>query len=68
MDDTCWVLKDVLILFEAILGLKVNFNKSMLIDVNIVDSWMREESLVMNCKTRHLLVLIFGDVYWWRFV
>ena len=37
-------------LFEAIYGLKVNFHKSLLVGVNVADSWMHETSLVMKCK------------------
>lgn len=40
----------VLLLFEKISGLKVNFNKSMLTGVNILDSWLSEAALVMNCR------------------
>jgi len=35
-------LKAVLILFESISGLKVNFNKSMLFGVNVNESWLHE--------------------------
>lgn len=53
-------LKDVLILFQAILGLKFNFTKSMLVGVNIVDSWVGEASSVTNFKTGCLLFLYLG--------
>jgi len=53
-------LKDVLVLFEARSRLKVNFNKIMLVDVNIVDSWLREAPLVMNCKTGRILFFYLG--------
>jgi hypothetical protein len=33
-------LRAVLVLFETMSGLKVNFNKSMLMGVNIPDSWL----------------------------
>ncbi|MCI01257.1 cytochrome P450 [Trifolium medium] len=34
------VLKANLILFESISGLKVNFHKSLLVGVNIAESWL----------------------------
>lgn len=43
-------MRAVLLLFESISGLKVNFNKSMLTGVNITDSWLSEAATVMNCR------------------
>jgi hypothetical protein len=43
-------LRAVLILFERISGLKVNFHKSMLFGVNVNDSWLHEAASVMRCK------------------
>jgi len=43
-------MRAVLLLFEEISGLKVNFHKSMLIGVNVNDSWLTEAALVLNCK------------------
>ncbi|GAU35782.1 hypothetical protein TSUD_56590 [Trifolium subterraneum] len=43
-------LKSVLILFENISGLKVNFHKSMLFGVNVNSSWLHEAASVMYCK------------------
>jgi hypothetical protein len=37
-------LRAVLLLFELMPGLKVNFNKSMLVGVNISDYWRRSEA------------------------
>jgi len=53
-------LKEVLILFISILGLKVNFNKNMLVGVNMVDLWLTEAALVLKCKTYHLPLLYLG--------
>ena len=47
-------MKVVLILFEAISGLKVNFNKSMLVGVNVAVSWLVEDAFVLNCKIGHI--------------
>jgi len=43
-------IRAVLLLFEEISGLKVNFHKSMLTGVNIADTWLAEAALVMNCR------------------
>jgi len=57
----------VLILFEALSGLKVNFSKSHLVDVNIADSWLSEATFVFRCRVGclpfvYLGLLIGGDV------
>jgi hypothetical protein len=39
----------VLILFEEVLGLKVNFHKSKLTAVNVSDLWLYEATRIMNC-------------------
>jgi len=46
--------------FEEISGLKVNFHKSMLIGVNITDSWLTEAALVMNCRRGSILFVYLG--------
>jgi len=40
----------VLVLFEVMSGLKVNFHKSMLVGVNVKDSWLNEAAYVLNCR------------------
>jgi len=47
-------LKAVLILFEVVFGLKVNFHKSVIVGVNINDSWLHEAALFFNCKHSRL--------------
>ena len=47
-------LKALLLLFEASSGLKVNFHKSMLVDVKIHDSWLVEAASILNCKLGQL--------------
>ncbi|XP_024636402.1 uncharacterized protein [Medicago truncatula] len=42
-------LHAVLILFESLSGLKVNFNKSLLVGINISDSWLFEAESVLSC-------------------
>jgi len=56
----------VLLLFDAMSGLKVNFNKSMLVGVNIFVSWLVEAATILNCKVGkvpflYLSLFIGGD-------
>lgn len=53
-------MKVVLISFEAISELQVNINKSMLVSVNVAESWLREASLGMNSKIRCLPFVYLG--------
>ncbi|GAU32903.1 hypothetical protein TSUD_152630 [Trifolium subterraneum] len=53
-------LKAVLLLFENISGLKVNFHKSMLFGVNVNNSWLHEAASVMRCKHGCLPFLYLG--------
>lgn len=41
-------------------SLKVNFHKSMLVSVYVVDSWLTEVALMLNCKMDHLSFLYLG--------
>ncbi|GAU16239.1 hypothetical protein TSUD_298710 [Trifolium subterraneum] len=69
-DDTlllgtkCWAnvraLRAALVLFESISGLKVNFNKSMLVGVNIDDSWVRAAANALHCKVGKVPFLYLG--------
>jgi len=43
-------MRSVLLLFEELSGLKVNFNKSMLTGVNISASWLSAAAVLMNCR------------------
>jgi len=55
-----WSLKALFLLFEATSGLKVNFHKSMLVGVNIHDSWLAEATSVLNCKLGRVPFLYLG--------
>nr|ABN08675.1 RNA-directed DNA polymerase (Reverse transcriptase) [Medicago truncatula] len=44
-------IQEGLLLFEQMSGLKVNYNKSMLTEVNIPLSWLSEAASVSNCRT-----------------
>ncbi|CAJ2663648.1 unnamed protein product [Trifolium pratense] len=53
-------LRAVLVLFETMSGLEVNFNKSMLVGVNISDSWLGEAASVLCCKVGKIPLLYLG--------
>ena len=44
-------MRVVLFLFEELTGLKVNYHKSMLTGVNVLESLLSEVARVMNCHT-----------------
>jgi hypothetical protein len=50
----------VLLVFEEVSGLKVNFHKSMLTGLNISDSWLSEAASVLNCKKGFIPFVYFG--------
>jgi len=53
-------MRDVLLLFEEVSGLKVNFHKSMLTCVNVSESWLSDAALVMNCRNGAIPFVYFG--------
>ncbi|GAU46775.1 hypothetical protein TSUD_402860 [Trifolium subterraneum] len=53
-------LRAVLVLFELMSGLKVNFHKSMLVGVNISDSWLSEAASVLRCRVGKVPFLYLG--------
>lgn len=53
-------MRAVLILFEALSGLKVNFSKSQLVGVNVSDSWLLEAALVLSCRVGCLPFVYLG--------
>ncbi|CAJ2627985.1 unnamed protein product [Trifolium pratense] len=53
-------LRAVLVLFETMSGLKVNFNKSMLVGVNIPESWLGEAASALCCKVGKIPFLYLG--------
>ena len=50
----------VLILFEALSDLKVNFSKSHLVEVNVAGSWLSEAALVLNCNVDFIPLVYLG--------
>ncbi|CAJ2670936.1 unnamed protein product [Trifolium pratense] len=53
-------LRAGLVLFESMSGLRVNFNKSMLVGVNIPDSWLGEAASALCCKVGKIPFLYLG--------
>ncbi|KAK2360432.1 hypothetical protein QL285_085698 [Trifolium repens] len=53
-------LRGVLVLFELMSGLKVNFHKSMLVGVNITDSWLHEAASALRCRVGKVPLLYLG--------
>jgi len=53
-------LRATLIMFEMLSGLKVNFNKSLLVGINIADSWLSEAASVLNCKVGKIPFVYLG--------
>ncbi|GAU37855.1 hypothetical protein TSUD_22710 [Trifolium subterraneum] len=68
MTHYCWMsrwanvraLRVVLGLFENVSGLKVNSHKSMLVGVNIGDSWLIEAASVLGCKVGKVPFMYLG--------
>ncbi|KEH25429.1 hypothetical protein MTR_6g022740 [Medicago truncatula] len=64
LGEKSWVnvraLRVVLVLFEALSSLKVNFHKSMLVGVNINGSWLTEAAAILRCK------MVDRDGLWYR--
>ena len=55
-----WALRAALIIFESMSGLKVNFNKSLLVRINISDSWLNEATVVLSCKVGKIPFMYLG--------
>jgi len=41
-------------------GLKVNFHKSLLVGINIADSWLNEAASILHCKVGKVPFLYLG--------
>ena len=53
-------MRTVLVLFEAMSGLKVNFNKSMLVGVIVSYSWLNEAASVLRCRVGKVPFVYLG--------
>ncbi|PNY02898.1 ribonuclease H [Trifolium pratense] len=50
----------VLVLFETMSGLKVNFNKNMLVGVNILATWLGEAASALCCRVGKISFIYLG--------
>jgi len=53
-------LRGTLVIFKSMSGLKVNFNKSLLVGINISDSWLNEAASVLGCKVGKVPFIYLG--------
>jgi len=53
-------LRAVLILFQELSGLKVNFSKSLLVGMNVPRSWLSEADMVLKCKVSSIPFMYLG--------
>ena len=53
-------MRAILLIFEQVSGLKVNFHKSMLTGVNVTASWLHEAAIVLNCRVGVLPFVYLG--------
>lgn len=53
-------IRATLLIFEAMSGLRVNFNKSLLVGINISDSWLHEAVAVLSCKVGKIPFVYLG--------
>lgn len=53
-------IKKVLIIFQAVSGLQVNFHKSSLIGINMDDQWMQQTTEILMCRTGKLPFTYLG--------
>jgi hypothetical protein len=60
LGEKSWANVRAFILFDVISKLEVNFHKSMLVWVNVPDSWLTKASMVMNFKTVLIHVMHLG--------
>ena len=64
MGEKSWAniraMRAVLLLFQDLSGLKVNFSKSLLVGVNVPESWLVEAAVVLNCKVGAIPFMYLG--------
>jgi len=53
-------MRVILLLFEALSGLKVNFSKSHLVGVNVALSWLSEAASMLSCKVGAIPFVYLG--------
>jgi len=64
LGDKSWAniraMRAILLLFQSLFGLKVNFTKSHLVGVNVASSWLSEATMVLNCKVGTIPFVYLG--------
>ena len=53
-------MRAILLLFQSLSELKVNFSKSYLVGVNVASSWLSEAAMVLNCKVGSIPFVYLG--------
>jgi len=53
-------IRAVLMIFEQVSGLKVNFSKSLLTGVNVSNSWLNEAALALHCRVGNFPFVYLG--------
>ena len=53
-------MRAILLLFEDLSGLKVNFSKSLLVGINVNGSWLSEAATMLNCKVGTIPFMYLG--------
>jgi hypothetical protein len=53
-------MKSILVHFELILMLKVNFHKNLLAGINVVESWLADAANILNCKVGRIPFIYLG--------
>ncbi|GKV16979.1 hypothetical protein SLEP1_g27539 [Rubroshorea leprosula] len=59
-EENVWAMKGILRAFELVSGLKINFNKSQLVELGVEDDWLNKMSWVMCCKKGALPIKYLG--------
>jgi len=64
LGDKSWAniraMRAILLLFQSLSDLKVNFSKSCLVGVNVAHSWLTEAALVLSCKVGSIPFVYLG--------
>ena len=58
-ENVC-ALRAILVLFENMSGLNVNYHKSMLVGINIAESWLQEAVSILSCKIGKIPFMYLG--------
>ena len=53
-------MRAILLLFEDLSGLKVNFSKSLLVGIYVNGSWLSEAATMLNCKVGTIPFMYLG--------